>query len=104
VIYLVDRLPEDVFLEVAPPSPPTLALHESSDSLAQEALVPAPANAQEAVRNNIVRELVETERKYVQDLEVMQVCFDHFASILCFLRPSDTRNIRLHCRRATQLT
>jgi cell division control protein 24 len=29
-------------------------------------------NAKEAARNNIVRELVETERKYVQDLEIMQ--------------------------------
>jgi cell division control protein 24 len=32
-----------------------------------------PANAQEAARNNIIREMVETERKYVQDLEIMQV-------------------------------
>ena len=32
-----------------------------------------PANAQENARNNIIREIVETERKYVQDLEHMQV-------------------------------
>ena len=32
-----------------------------------------PANAQETASNNIIRELVETERKYVQDLEHMQV-------------------------------
>ncbi|KAJ7745621.1 hypothetical protein B0H14DRAFT_3897477 [Mycena olivaceomarginata] len=29
------------------------------------------ANAQEAARNNIIREMVETELKYVQDLEIM---------------------------------
>jgi len=29
---------------------------------------------QETERKNIIRELLETERKYVQDLEVMQVC------------------------------
>ena len=35
--------------------------------------IPTPVNGPEAERNNIIRELVETERKYVQDLEVMQV-------------------------------
>ena len=35
--------------------------------------IPTPANGPEIERNNIIRELVETERKYVQDLEVMQV-------------------------------
>ena len=35
--------------------------------------IPTPANGPDAERNNIIRELVETERKYVQDLEVMQV-------------------------------
>ncbi len=30
-------------------------------------------NAREKDRNHIIREIVETERKYVQDLEVMQV-------------------------------
>lgn len=47
----------------------------STDSLPTD--VPAtatPANAQESARNNIIREMVETERKYVQDLEIMQVC------------------------------
>lgn len=33
----------------------------------------SPASAQENARNNIIREIVETERKYVQDLEHMQV-------------------------------
>ncbi|THH13217.1 hypothetical protein EW146_g6975 [Bondarzewia mesenterica] len=74
VTSLVGHLPEDVFEEAPPLSPPSnLQSHESSDSLAPDTpSVPIPANAQEAARNNIVRELVETERKYVQDLEVMQ--------------------------------
>lgn len=36
-------------------------------------MIPTPAHGPEIERNNIIRELVETERKYVQDLEVMQV-------------------------------
>jgi hypothetical protein len=35
--------------------------------------IPTPSNGPEIERNNIIRELVETERKFVQDLEVMQV-------------------------------
>ncbi|KAF9227457.1 hypothetical protein BS17DRAFT_694830 [Gyrodon lividus] len=72
VTTLVDLLPPDIF-EPAPLSPPLLASQESIDSLLND--VPksaAPSNAQDAARNNIVREMVETERKYVQDLEVMQ--------------------------------
>ena len=34
---------------------------------------PQPASAKENARNNITREIVETERKYVQELEHMQV-------------------------------
>ncbi|KAF8552506.1 hypothetical protein OG21DRAFT_1511371 [Imleria badia] len=72
VTTLVDLLPSDVF-EPAPVSPPLLASQESIDSLANHTLnaVVTP-NARDAARNNIVREMVETERKYVQDLEVMQ--------------------------------
>lgn len=36
-------------------------------------VIPTPSNGPDAERSNIIRELVETERKYVQDLEVMQV-------------------------------
>jgi cell division control protein 24 len=39
--------------------------------------IPTPVNGPDAERNNIIRELVETERKYVQDLEVMQVHSDY---------------------------
>ena len=35
--------------------------------------ISTPANGPDAERKNIIRELVETEHKYVQDLEVMQV-------------------------------
>ena len=75
VTHIVDRLPPDVFEEVPPPSPPsTFSTHESFDSMGLDIpAIPTPANGPDAERNNIIRELVETERKYVQDLEVMQV-------------------------------
>jgi cell division control protein 24 len=51
-----------------------MSSHDSYDSLVSETtLVNPPVNAQEAARNNITKEMVETERKYVQDLEIMQV-------------------------------
>jgi cell division control protein 24 len=71
VTTIVDKLPPDLF-EAAPTSPPSLSAHESTDSLS-ESFASTPVNAQEVARNNIIREIVETERKYVQDLEVMQV-------------------------------
>lgn len=75
VTHIVDRLPLDVFEEVAPPSPPsTLSTHESFDFMGHDIpVIPTPSNGPDAERSNIIRELVETERKYVQDLEVMQV-------------------------------
>jgi hypothetical protein len=71
VTAIVDHLPPDAF-EVEPPSPPTFPENGSFDSLA-DTLASTPANAQESARNNIIKETVETERKYVQDLEIMQV-------------------------------
>lgn len=72
VTTVVDLLPPEAF-EPIPLSPPLLTSHESIDSLINDVPNTAiPANAQEAGRNNIVREIVETERKYVQDLEIMQ--------------------------------
>ena len=71
---LVKQLPEDRFLN-EPHSPPSMtSAQASTDSL--DADIPStlvPVNAQEAARNNIIREMVETERKYVQDLEIMKV-------------------------------
>lgn len=74
VTVLVDQLPEDQFVD-PPASPPSMASAQgSSDSLATDVLTPSvPIDAREAARNNIIREMVETERKYVQDLEIMQV-------------------------------
>ena len=34
-------------------------------------------NAADIERNQVIRELIETERKYVGDLEVMRVCTHH---------------------------
>ncbi|KAK2464314.1 hypothetical protein APHAL10511_003771 [Amanita phalloides] len=68
VTAIVNYLPEDAF-EEPPPSTPSLSSHESLDSILDSL---PPANAQDSARQNIVREIVETERKYVQDLEVMQ--------------------------------
>lgn len=75
VTYIVDHLPPNVFEEVAPPSPPsTLSSYDPFDSMRLDTpAIPTPVNGPDAERNNIIRELVETERKYVQDLEVMQV-------------------------------
>lgn len=57
-------------------SPPSaFPSHETSDSLfhPDSPSLSGPVNAQETTRNRIIREIVETERKYVQDLEHMQV-------------------------------
>ena len=67
VTAIVNHLPLDVF-ETAETDP-----NNSQDGLDSSSLE-TPANAQETARKNIIREMVETERKYVQDLEIMQVC------------------------------
>jgi cell division control protein 24 len=72
VTAIVDHLPQDAF-EEAPPSPPSLSAHDSSDSLHELPPLPPPANARESRRIHITREIIETERKYVEGLEVMQV-------------------------------
>ncbi|KAJ7188306.1 hypothetical protein C8R46DRAFT_1054318 [Mycena filopes] len=72
VTAIVKHLSADAF-ETSPPSPGFMSTHDSYDSLAGDSnSAMPPANAQEAARNNIIREMVETERKYVQDLEIMQ--------------------------------
>ncbi|KAF9462334.1 hypothetical protein BDZ94DRAFT_737129 [Collybia nuda] len=71
VTAIVDHLPPDIF-ETSHPSPTLLSSHESLDSFTTDSSVAPPANAQESARNNIIREMVETERKFVQDLEIMQ--------------------------------
>ncbi|KAG2079086.1 hypothetical protein BDR04DRAFT_1124128 [Suillus decipiens] len=72
VTTIVNMLPSALF-DAAPLSPPLMSTHDSIDSLVGDVQnAPVPAGPQDAARNNIIRELVETERKYVQDLEVMQ--------------------------------
>jgi cell division control protein 24 len=70
---MIDRVPSHVFEDISSP-PPSIAPSESSDSLVTgETAVSTTLSAKERDRNNILREMLETERKYVQDLEVMQV-------------------------------
>ncbi|KIJ49438.1 hypothetical protein M422DRAFT_27805 [Sphaerobolus stellatus SS14] len=68
--FLVDNLPPEVFTEQIPPtpSPPSNASQTSFTTTASS----DGESPREVERRNIIRELVETERKYVQDLEVMQ--------------------------------
>lgn len=72
VINLVRCLPDEVFVEPQLSSPHLASAQQSTDSLDADGAAPPPERDGGA-RYNIVRELVETERKYVQDLEVMQV-------------------------------
>ncbi|KAF8070021.1 hypothetical protein FPV67DRAFT_1651591 [Lyophyllum atratum] len=72
VTAIVDHLPPDAF-EATHSSTPSQSSYDSHTTTSSLTLVnPPPANAQETARNNIIREMVETERKYVQDLEIMQ--------------------------------
>lgn len=57
-----------MFVEAEPTSPSMFSPKDSSDSLLDMAGPP-----QEYPGSNVVMELVHTERKYVQDLETMQV-------------------------------
>ena len=68
---MVNQLPPDAF-EDSRPSPPSVMENRSIESLS-DTLVSQPVNPKESAQNNIIREMVETERKYVQDLEIMQV-------------------------------
>ncbi|KAL4248460.1 CDC42 guanine nucleotide exchange factor [Abortiporus biennis] len=71
VSTVVDHLPEEVFIEDIPSSPPTeFSAKDSSDSLPTE--FSAPTTGQDFPGSNVTKELLFTERKYVQDLEVMQ--------------------------------
>ena len=62
-------------MESPPMSPQEMSsAQESTDSLVpSEITLVGSTTESEGPRFNIIKELVETERKYVQDLEVMQV-------------------------------
>ncbi|KAI0758348.1 hypothetical protein BC629DRAFT_1125832 [Irpex lacteus] len=70
VSALVDHLPEDVFIDVTPSTPPLWSPKDSSDSLPGELL--AAGQKDQYPGFQVVTELIHTERKYVQDLEQMQ--------------------------------
>ncbi|PPQ90535.1 hypothetical protein CVT25_015849 [Psilocybe cyanescens] len=71
VTAIVDHLPRDAF-EESPPSPHSLQENGSTESL-NDTLVSSIINTPKgSAQTNIIREMVETERKYVQDLEIMQ--------------------------------
>ena len=71
VSLVVDNIPEDQFIESPPSSPPTeFSAKDSSDSLPAE-ILEGPSDKYPG--SNVTKELLYTERKYVQDLETMQV-------------------------------
>ncbi|KAL1710614.1 hypothetical protein EV121DRAFT_266519 [Schizophyllum commune] len=71
VTAIVDQFPPELF-EEDPQTPPMLPSQGSTDSLASDAmLAPPPSAFGGSAKTNVLRELVETERKYVGDLEVM---------------------------------
>ena len=65
-------------------SPPSLTANDSTDSLGnlESPMQGGSVSAREMARNNRVREIMETERKYVQELEHMQVCGTLFSLML----------------------
>ncbi|KAG8921462.1 hypothetical protein FRC00_008617, partial [Tulasnella sp. 408] len=77
VMRLVDLLPAAVFKpEEAPPTPPSLPTPfdptGSIVGIPPASLDGAGPGDAERERNQVIRELIETERKYVGDLEVMR--------------------------------
>jgi cell division control protein 24 len=76
-----------------------MSTHDSIDSLVGDVPnTPVPACPQDTARNNIIRELVETERKYVQDLEVMQVRALYLHSVI--LVQLENRDMLRRCPKA----
>lgn len=65
VLYLLDKLPSTAWSDKVP------SIH-SSPQPSQDSLS-SSASREDVERANLVRELIETERKYCQDLEMMQV-------------------------------
>lgn len=65
----MEYLPDDAFETPSATSSPALSKVPDTPFLGG----PPPITGKEGARNNIVREMVETERKFVQDLEIMLV-------------------------------
>jgi hypothetical protein len=72
VTAIINYLPLDAFEESVPPSPMLrkrlLAFRDNPTTN------PKPATHPTKTQENIIRELVETERKYTKDIELMHVC------------------------------
>ncbi|CAL1707071.1 unnamed protein product [Somion occarium] len=72
VSTVVDNIPDNLFTESPPSSPPTeFSAKDSSDSLPTE-LSNGAGPMDQHPGANVTKELLYTERKYVQDLETMQ--------------------------------
>ncbi|KAI0330146.1 hypothetical protein GY45DRAFT_1370984 [Cubamyces sp. BRFM 1775] len=82
VINLVQQLPDELFLETPPGSPTLASALASTESLTSDNSLTAASIEPGGARANIIKELVDTERKYVQDLEVMQRYCDEAVQVL----------------------
>ena len=91
VTTVVDMLPDEAYIDDMPSSPPLCSPKDSSDSLPSELYA---SSSQEYPGHQVVMELLHTERKYVQDLETMQVrdcLIPRFGTTLTGIPRSDTR-------------
>lgn len=70
-------LPDDAYIDDMPSSPPLFSPKDSSDSLPSEMYA---SGSNDYPGCQVVTELIHTERKYVQDLETMQVRFSFSGS------------------------
>jgi hypothetical protein len=78
VTSLVDRLPSNIFVATEPDatSTPQSASHPTGSPLDLDHPLPGPSlSVKEMDRKHNITELINTERKFVQDLEVMHVRF-----------------------------
>lgn len=82
---LLDRLPAHVFME-EPPMPLASPMGDDANIPAADGGGDVPADPNEAFRRYLIKELLDTERQYVRDLEIMQV--HNFSSQDDFLFPA----------------
>jgi cell division control protein 24 len=71
VTAIVNYLPPDAFEGFMPASPMSRRLPALRDNPTGNSKPALPTKTQE----NIIREMVETERKFGKDIELMHVCF-----------------------------
>ncbi|KAG8808154.1 hypothetical protein FRC19_006096 [Serendipita sp. 401] len=79
VIHLLSRFPSTVWAEDGPSAATVHGQGNGGNATANAnannaaATATAPTSSKDVERRNLVRELIETERKYCQDLEIMQI-------------------------------